>query len=241
MGRRKKREEESSGGSWLTTYGDMVTLILTFFILLYSFSTIDVIKFKKMMFSFKEAIGVMKGGKTFEEQKAVFSGRSMESGGESKKSTQDIMQEAQKIQAVLKEEGLESDVTITVNQRGVVVSIAEGLLFRRGEYEVRPVGKKVLLILAKIIKELPNNISVEGHADSVPIRSSGVIKDNWTLSVLRAARIVAFFEKNAGISSKRLQAVGYGDSRPIMPNDTELHRSMNRRADIVFLSESSLF
>jgi len=241
MRRRKKREEESSGGSWLTTYGDMVTLILTFFILLYSFSTIDVIKFRKMMFSFKDAIGVMKGGKTFEEQKATSSGQSIESAGEPRRSTQDIIQVAQKVQAVLKEEGLESNVTVTVNQRGVVVSLAEGLLFRQGEYEVRPAGKRVLMVLAKIIKELPNNISVEGHADSVPIRSSGIIKDNWTLSVLRAARIVEFFEKNAGISPKRLQAVGYGNSRPIVPNDTELHRSMNRRADIVFLSESSFF
>jgi len=240
MSRKRKREEESSGGSWLTTYGDMVTLILTFFILLYSFSTIDVIKFKKMLFSFKDAIGVVKGGKTFEEDEATFSGQAMDEIGKSKKTTQEIMETAKRIQTILEQEGLKSNVSVTVSQRGVVVSIAEGLLFRSGEYEIRPEGRKVLRILTRIIKELPNDVSVEGHADKVPIRSEGVVQDNWTLSALRAVRIVSFFQ-SSGISPRRLQAVGYGDTRPIMPNDTPEHRNMNRRADIVFLSQSSIF
>jgi chemotaxis protein MotB len=121
-----------------------------------------------------------------------------------------------------------------------VVSIAEGLLFRSGEYEIRPEGKRVLDILTRIIKELPNDVSVEGHADKIPVRADGVVRDNWTLSALRAVRIVAYFQA-AGVSPRRLQAVGYGDTRPIMPNDTPEHRNMNRRADIVFLSESSIF
>ena len=237
---RKRKEEESSGGSWLTTYGDMVTLILTFFILLYSFSTIDVIKFKKMLFSFKDAIGVVKGGKTFEEDEAAFSGQTMDEIGKSKKTTQEIMETAKRIQSILEQEGLKSNVSVTVSQRGVVVSIAEGLLFRSGEYEIRPEGKRVLAILTRIIKELPNDVSVEGHADKIPVRADGVVRDNWTLSALRAVRIVAYFQ-TAGVSSRRLQAVGYGDTRPIMPNDTPEHRNMNRRADIVFLSESSIF
>ncbi len=220
----------------MTTYGDMVTLILTFFILLYSFSTIDVMKFQKMLFSFRGAIGVIDGGKTFEEDQKVFSGQTMEDAGSSRKQTMDSTKVARKIQSIIRKHGLEKEVNVSINQRGVVVSISEGLLFQAGQYELLPEGKIVLSILGEIFREIPNDISAEGHSDSIPVNGKGIIRDNWDLSALRSSRIVSFLSGSADLSPRRLQSVGYGESRPIMPNDTDYHRQMNRRVDLVILS-----
>lgn len=239
--KRKKRSiTEEKGGNWLTTYGDMVTLILTFFVLLYSFSTLDVVKFQKMIFSFRGAIGVIDGGKTFEEDKAVFAGKTMTDSGQSRQQTPDILRVAQKIQAIVHDEGLEKEVTVTVDQRGVVVSIAEGLLFASGQYEISAGGEKVLAILGMILEEIPNSVSVEGHTDSMPLSRNGMIKDNWALSSLRAARIASFFALKTGISPQRIQAVGYGSTRPLMPNDSDRNRRINRRADVVIVSDREI-
>lgn len=220
----------------MTTYGDMVTLILTFFILLYSFSNIDVLKFKKMLYSFRGAIGVVDGGKTFDEDNATFMGQSLQYGGSSRKQDIDITRVSQKIQSMIQEEGLEDQVKVAVNQRGVVISISEGLLFDPGQYHLLYQGKQVLDMVGMILLEIPNGISAEGHTDSVPVRGSSFLQDNWDLSALRASRVISYFADQIGIPSKRLQSIGYGDSRPLMPNDTVLHRQMNRRVDIVILS-----
>jgi len=241
MGRDRKRRrnlDEGSGSNWLTTYSDMVTLLLTFFVLLFTFSTIDVMKFQKMLLSFRGAIGVMESGRSFQEDEAVFSGRTRVDAGESRVQTTDIMKVAQRIRETIREQGLQQDVTVAVNERGVVVSIAEGLLFRTGAYELRPEGVEVIASVGNILQEIENQVSVEGHTDNVPFRRGGFVGDNWALSSLRAARIVAVLEERSGIEARRLQSVGFGPSRPIMPNDTPEHRQMNRRADIVILSQN---
>jgi chemotaxis protein MotB len=127
---------------------------------------------------------------------------------------------------------------VAVNERGVVVSIAEGVLFKTGAYELRPDGIDVIASIGNILQEIDNQVSVEGHTDNVPFRRGGFVGDNWALSSLRAARIVAVLQGRSGIDPRRLQSVGYGPTRPIMPNDTAEHRQMNRRADIVILSEN---
>ncbi len=235
--RKKRRDpEESGGGNWLTTYGDMVTLILTFFILLYSFSEIDMIKFKKLLFSFKGAIGVMDGGKTIQEQQGAFSGETMIDAGESKKQSRDILEVARKIQALIDQEELGKSVSVSVNQRGIVVSVSEGLLFLPGQVDLTGAGRRILFKVGEIFKVIPNDIAVEGHADDTRPSRRSLVRDNWGLSSLRASRVAAYFEEKVGLASQRLKSVGYGDSRPLMPNDSDLHRRMNRRAEIIVLS-----
>jgi chemotaxis protein MotB len=216
----------------------MVTLLLTFFVLLFTFSTIDVMKFQKLILSFRGAIGIIDGGRSIQEEEAVFSGQTMVDAGESRVQTTDIVKVAERIQEIIREKGLEHEVTVAVNERGVVVSIAEGVLFKTGAYELRPDGIDVIASIGNILQEIDNQVSVEGHTDNVPFRRGGFVGDNWALSSLRAARIVAVLQGRSGIDPRRLQSVGYGPSRPIMPNDTAEHRQMNRRADIVILSEN---
>jgi len=237
MGRpRRRKSEEPRSGNWLTTYGDMVTLILTFFVLLYSFSTIDIMKFEKMLLSFKGAVGLIDGGKSYQQEKRPTSSSKNQDAGESRRPTKDFLKVVQQIQALIREKGLEKDVQVFVEQRGIVVSISESILFGSGQYELSNRAKPFLLALSGVLKTFPDGLSAEGHTDDQPVNRDGFVRDNWALSSLRASRLASFLETSGGVNARRLQAVGFGSTRPLMPNDTPEHRQMNRRVDLVVLA-----
>jgi chemotaxis protein MotB len=135
---------------------------------------------------------------------------------------------------LLESENLMNEVTVRVEERGIVISIIDGLLFQSGSVELIPPARRLIYKIAQIINDLPNQISVEGHTDNVPL-NRGPYRDNWGLSAMRAA-VVGSYLVEAGIDPKRLRTVGYGQSRPLVPNDTEEHRRINRRVDIVILN-----
>lgn len=236
MARRKKREIPELKGNWLTTYGDMVTLLLTFFVFLYSFSTIDVQKFQKMIYSFQSAIGVLPGGviaipgeETLQGAQFTGPGQEMTLNAEQMKKVHEMMVE------LLEAEKLTKEVAVRLEERGIVISIMDGVLFETGSVELRPSAKRLMYKIAQIVKDLPNQISVEGHTDNVPLRK-GPYGDNWGLSAMRAA-VVGSYLVEAGIDPKRIRAVGYGQSRPLVPNDTEEHRRINRRVDVIIMTK----
>ena len=224
----------------MATYGDMVTLLLTFFVFLYSFSSIDVQKFKKMMFSFQGALGVLPGGKTIQEDSAAFQGSMGQDAGDANRRTTQFKQGvAQQLQALAKQEGLENQIVVQVNQRGVTVSLSEQFLFAPGGADLSPLARRVLFKIGQILKAFPNQLAVEGHTDNSPLEG-GLYKDNWGLSAGRAAVVASYLADRVGISPNRLQAVGYGANKPIVPNDTLEHRALNRRVDLILLTQYSL-
>ncbi len=233
---RKRRQQEEGGANWLTTYGDMVTLLLTFFVLLFSFSTIDVVKFKKLILSFQGAIGALPGGQTLQKDEQIFGGATGTDAGDASRQTQDILEVTRKIQTLISEEGLEKDVSVQVSERGVTVSLADQLLFPRGASDLLPGGKRVLAKLGEILQLVSVPLAVEGHTDTVPLRG-GPYKDNWGLSSVRASVVASYLQEGANISPYRLKAVGYGQYKPLVPNDTEEHMALNRRVDLVLLSK----
>lgn len=239
MARKRRKNAEESHGNWLTTYGDMVTLLLTFFVFLFSFSSIDVQKFQKMIYSFQGAIGVLPSGHSMQEAENIFAGLQGLSAGQSAQETRDILATLQKLDIFLQEEGLRQDISARVDERGVVISFAEQLLFESGRAELNPEAKRLLSKVGEVLKELPNQLSVEGHTDDVPLRGGGPYKDNWGLSAARAAAVVSFFTEVVEIQPHRLRAVGYGPFKPLVPNDTDEHRRLNRRVDVVVLSRYS--
>jgi chemotaxis protein MotB len=101
---------------------------------------------------------------------------------------------------------------------------------------LKPDGQRVLYKIAALVRDEVPAISVEGHTDSVPLRG-GMYRDNWGLSAARAARVASYLQENGQVDPRKLQAVGYGPSRPIVPNDTREHQALNRRVDLVFLSQ----
>ncbi len=233
---RKKRQEEGAGNGWLATYGDMVTLLLTFFVLLFAFSSIDVVKFQKMLVSFRGATGFMDGGKTLEDSPNVQGGKPAKDAGEARRQSRHLLEITRQVQTLVNDEGLQNQVFIHASKRGVTISLADQLLFPRGGSDLAPGGKRVLYKLGVILQQVSVPVIVEGHTDTVPLRG-GPYKDNWGLSAIRASTVVSYLEKEAGISSLRLMAVGYGQHKPLVPNDEERHQALNRRVDLVLRSQ----
>ncbi|ACZ19556.1 OmpA/MotB domain protein [Thermanaerovibrio acidaminovorans DSM 6589] len=241
MARKKKQPEGPTGAPlFMATYGDMVTLLLTFFVFLYSFSSIDVQKFQKMIFSFQGALGVLPGGKTIQEDAGVYQGKVGQDAGDSIKRTQEFKEGiARQLQALAKEEGLQSQMKVHVDQRGVTVSMSEQFLFAPGSAELSPFARRVLFKVGQVLRVVRFPLSFEGHTDNTPMEG-GLYGDNWGLSAARAAAVASYMVNRIGLSDKNVQAVGYGPSKPLVPNDTPEHRAINRRVDIVILTEHSI-
>jgi len=128
----------------------------------------------------------------------------------------------------------ENDLTVTVKNGKVYVSLAEQLLFGSGSIDVDSKGVTALQQLAKAIKDQKDlNITVEGHTDNVPIsKKSQYMGDNWDLSVMRATSITKILTKG-GVSPQQITASGKGEYSPLMANDTQQNKQKNRRTEII--------
>ncbi len=122
-----------------------------------------------------------------------------------------------------------------MTQRGLVIRFTGQLLFNLGEADIREEGEDVLLRVADIIREVPNDVLVEGHTDNLPINTPE-FPSNWELSTARATRVIRYFIENEDIDPDRLSASGYSEYQPLRPNDTPENRAENRRVEIVLLN-----
>jgi len=142
----------------------------------------------------------------------------------------------EQIKAALKAKGLQNSVSFQITSRGLVVSIVtDQVLFDTGQATLKPIGQEILDAVAPALVKLPNDISIEGHTDNVPI-SGGLFASNWELSAVRATTVLRYLVSNDGLSENRLSATGYADTKPVAPNDTAAHRQQNRRVEVVVLS-----
>lgn len=142
----------------------------------------------------------------------------------------------QQIEAALKAKGLQNSVSFAVTSRGLVVSIVtDQVLFDTGQANLKPVGQQVLDAVAPALRKLPNDVSVDGHTDNVPI-TGGPFASNWELSAVRATTVVRYLVGTDGLQENRLSATGYADTKPVVPNDSPAHQAQNRRVDVVVLS-----
>ena len=110
------------------------------------------------------------------------------------------------------------------------------MLFDFGKAAINPGGLDFLNKLAALIQKVPYPVRVEGHTDNVPIRTVR-FPSNWELSIARAVSVVKYFAESGKINPQRLSAVGYGETRPLMPNDSTTNRARNRRVEIVLVTE----
>src|SRR5690606_842790 len=243
--RRAQSDTESAPGSplWMTTYSDMVTLLLAFFVLLFSLSSIDAKKFEQVVIAMRGALGVLEGSPSSSPDNLLDTSGMMEALGDHfARDLQQLGQVEADLRRTLDRLGLEQSVSLSYDERGLVVRFLEGILFDTGRADLRPDALPVLEELAATLAGLPNHIRVEGHTDNVPIRTVR-FPSNWDLSVNRATTVVRYFlEHHEGFSPKRLSAAGYGEFRPIADNETPQGRQQNRRVDIVvlYISETSM-
>ncbi len=135
----------------------------------------------------------------------------------------------------------DQDINIKVDKGVVYIDISDKLLFKTGKYEVTPEAKEVLGKVAMVLKNQPDiEFMVEGHTDNVPFKS-GVLLDNWDLSVKRATSVVRILEKQYGLDPAKMAAAGRGEYNPVVDNSTPENRARNRRTRIVILPQLDQF
>jgi chemotaxis protein MotB len=135
----------------------------------------------------------------------------------------------------------DKDVNIKVDKGVVFIDISDKMLFNSGKYTVTQNARKVLGKVAKVLNTYPDiEFAVEGHTDSIPIHTEGII-DNWDLSVKRSTAVVRILQNEYHISPARMTASGHGEYSPIASNNTEEGRSANRRTRIIILPQLDQF
>jgi chemotaxis protein MotB len=135
----------------------------------------------------------------------------------------------------------ESDAAeFVIDERGLVVRVvSDPVLFAPESAALRPQGVGVLDALAPTIATLPNQLRVEGHANSLPVTRGGPWPSNWELSAVRATTVLRHLSEADGILEDRMSAAGYGSTRPLVPDSDPDYATVNRRVDIVVLSAAS--
>lgn len=243
---RKRPEKKSISQGWLTTYSDMMTLVLTFFVLLYSYSLVDKQKFQKLAESLSIAFGGNTGMVTNGGNIApVPDENNPGADDESSHSGKDIDLEAgknaennkmyQEVLAFVNAHNLNAEVTIREETRGVLIELQESILFDSGKAVIKKDSLDILNTIYELLCTFENNVLIEGHTDNLPI-SSGYYQSNWELSADRAVKVLRFFTETKGMDGSRFQAVGCGEYSPIATNDTAEGRQANRRVNIIILS-----
>jgi chemotaxis protein MotB len=247
--------------AWMVTFSDLLTLMLTFFVLLLTMSSMDNKRLREAFGFFagtyggleREGKGIADGAVTpydvrypnlyvlppgallseaFPEIRRAWGTRLQEARGFETTSLSTI---EENLREEMESLGLEKGADISREPGGVVVRLAEGVLFEIGRARIGFQGILVLERCGEILARIPNRVRIEGHSDDLPILG-GRYRTNWELSTARAANVLRFFTESLDLDPKRFSAVGYGQYRPLVPNTSSENRAKNRRAEIMILS-----
>ena len=218
---------------WMVTFADLMSLLLTFFILLLSFSNMEIVKFRTMAGSVRNALGLKSefdladipmGNKLlpYEDPKE---------GEGSSGNTQGLREE---LEQMLQEAGMPEKASVRVTSRGVALYIEGDILFDSGSTAIRQEARPILDRLSELLPRVGYRVDVQGHTDAIPI-STTAFPSNWELSAARAGRAVRYFVEK-GVPSERFRAIGLAETRPVASNDTAQGRANNRRVEFLFVN-----
>jgi len=225
MARKKKEECPPGAAGWMNTYADMVTLLLTFFVLLLSFSSVRDAEFRRAIGALKGALGVLPS------EQSVVEPRSMPIPQLSNLMESEIAESLAQLDETINEMGMSSDIVkLQLTEEGMRMRLSDTLMFDVGRAHIKPRIYPVLQSIVGLTEGWPNKIIIEGHTDDRPIRTEE-FASNWELSAQRAINVVKYFVE-IGVDPNKLYPIGRADNDPIVPNDTEINKSLNRRIDI---------
>lgn len=240
---RKGRKQVSGGGApeWLITYGDMVTLLLTFFVMLFTVAEIDGAELRMILESF-QGMGSLTGGNTFQVGKLAELGHTVESLPSQERGR--ALDRARRMAISQFQPELKTKkIRIKEDERGLIISLAGDAFFRMASAELdieesRDVLQRLSALLAA--PELGDRkFRIEGHTDSLATDPAGPWATNWELSAARAINVLHYLV-DYGVNERQFQVSGLADTVPLTTNDTAEGRAYNRRVDIVILSEGHL-
>lgn len=236
MAKKKCPECPECMPEWLAAFGDLMSLLLCFFVLLLSMSSMDAKKISEAIGSLSGAMSVLEGGtKTEISKKRIQESTPIESQDETSEVVNRIQQAAGDANEMM-EKTQTPTITVEEAQDGFVIKMPAALLFKPGSATIE--NQDALLFLkrvALIIQELPQNIEInaQGHTDNVMPGSDSPFKDNWELSSARAISVVRELILD-GVTPKRLSATGYAQYHPVATNATPTGREKNRRVELHF-------
>lgn len=217
---------------WMATFADMVTLLLCFFVLLLSFANQDLANFRTLMGSIRDAFGVQteRPEATF----AAYSPTRLEKKGVKLDSEQKVVLDlTMQLRALMEEDTeLKRSTGVTAEREGVLVRVETGYLFDEGRAVLSDEAPVMLSKVLKTLKEFNFNCVIRGHTDDTE-EGSGTYASNWELSAARAAATLRYLVEKGGIDPRRLKAVGYAGTRPLVPNDRPEDRERNRRVEFL--------
>lgn len=237
MSRKKKHEEHENHERWLVSYADFITLLFAFFTSMYAISSVNEGKFRILSESLAIAFNptqytstrMPEGPRFVKEQRSHASDEFKDM----------FTNNYQKIQAALRELEQDQKLSLLVDEQRITIRISESMLFEPASDKVVDGGFTVIDEVARVLKELPNGIRIEGHTDNVPVHTER-FPTNWDLSASRAIRLLKYFVDQHGYDPRKLSALGLGEYRPIDTNDTPTGRSKNRRVDILVVNGDSI-
>lgn len=222
--KRKKWTEEDNTDRWIISYADFITLLFAFFTVLFASSNLDQVKLQKLTGSIKNAFKV----KTTEKAtNSVIEGIKP-------LNYKDVSLERD-VRAALEKSGKIEGVHITRDERGVIISFEDSMLFDTGLAELRDAARPMLATVAATLGKVRNNIVIEGHTDNAQSKSARY-PSNWELSTARAVSVLAFLLKEHSLNPERFSVAGYGEYRPVASNVIPDGRAKNRRVDIIFVT-----
>lgn len=244
MAKKKKEDPEKAENHerWLLTYADLITLLMIFFVVLYSMSSVDAAKFNALSNSLSVAFpggdGVLMYTSAIPDQIPIPSEEPANvsedgSGGENKDKS-DIEELKKSVETVIKDNNLQTSVGLQVSERGLVITLSDIMFFESGKAEIPAASQQSLIQIGQSLNKIENYIRIEGSTDNIPMRSINYAS-NWELSTARAISVLRLFIDQAGVNPSKLAAVGYGEYRPIATNATPQGRAKNRRVDIIIL------
>jgi chemotaxis protein MotB len=250
---RKKHKAHENHERWLVSYADFITLMFAFFVVMFAASQADKGKAQQVSDSVKKALegekmsamlAAILGGTVGDTGKgnAMLRGPGGAQRAPEEKKTQPLAELVPSLQVLseeLKKEIDSGQIKLSMQPRGLVVSFNQAALFPSGEDVISTDAYDGLEKVAAAINKIPNPVRLEGHTDSVPIRTAR-FHSNWELSAARSIALLELLSTRLGVLRERMSIAGYADSAPVASNETEDGRAHNRRADIVILNEQGV-
>ncbi len=226
-----KEEVEEGAPLWVITFGDLMSLLMCFFVLLLSFSEMDRKKYKMVSGSMAQAFGIQREKPVFESPKGQkMIAKDFDQSAIITKIEEAIKPFVNELENQYRE--LNDSVGLEIGEDKLTIRMMGETTFDSGKAELHPAFGPLLKRIGAVLSQTKGEIIIAGHTDNVPLRG-GLYGSNLGLSMARAGSVAEFMLRTTAIDPKRLSTMGFGEYRPLTSNDTMQGRRKNRRVEII--------
>lgn len=240
MAKKAKHEEHENHERWLVSYADFITLLFAFFVVMYSISSVNEGKFRTVSESIQAALRPVTSPPAAQVHFDLgdFKSSLVPTIGQKIQFVRQIVEALNKLNNI--DARIQDKVTVRPTDQGVIITLADSLMFESGQAEIRKEALPVLEGLTEVlaVNSSVKELRVQGHTDNVPIRSA-LFPSNWELSAMRAVMVARVLTELYRIPAEQVSAVGYAEFRPVTDNLTPETRAKNRRVEILVLMNDS--